>query len=170
MNWESILLGFLTFVGAIDLSRIFFPRMFRRERKAEIEGKEKDNESVEVETLRKAIETLDLQLKSTHETVKNYEARNRELSDENGRLKATVTALFDDMCIHKGCRVRKPHQGRGQQWYDQYREDPALGADYLSIETLLKQERLSRLAATKEQYNKQENGQYNKQERDEADS
>lgn len=149
MDWTALLLGFLSLVGMIDLGRIFFPGLFKREKKADIVGKEKDNESVEVETLRKTIETLDQQLKSSHEMLRDFEARNRVLSDENGSLKATVTALYDDMCVHKGCRVRKPHQGRGQQWYEQYREDPALGADYLSIETLLKQERVRRLAATK---------------------
>lgn len=149
MDWTALLLGFLSLVGVIDLGRLFFPGLFKREKKADIEGKEKDNESVEVETLRKTIETLDQQLKSSHEMLRDFEARNRVLSDENGSLKATVTALYDDMCVHKGCRVRKPHQGRGQQWYEQYREDPALGADYLSIETLLKQERVRRLAATK---------------------
>ena len=170
MDWTSIIAAVAGLLAAVDLSRFIFPRLFRKEKETEIKGKEKENESIEVETLRKAIEILEQQLKSARETINDYELRNRALSDENGNLKATCTALYDDMCVHKACRVRKPHQGRGQQWYDQYREDPALGADYLSIETLLKQERLSRLAATKEQYNKQENGQYNKQERDEADS
>lgn len=147
MDWTAIIIAVAGIIGGLDLGRFIFIRLSKREKETEIEGKEKDNESVEVETLRKAIETLDQQLKSAHETVKDYEARNRELSDENGRLKATITALFDDMCVHKGCRVRKPHQGRGQQWYENYREDPALGADYLSIETLLKQERIKRLAA-----------------------
>ena len=149
MDWTAIIIAVFGILGGLDLGRFFFLRLSKKEKETEIEGKEKDNESVEVETLRKTIETLDQQLKSSHEMLRDFEARNRVLSDENGSLKATVTALYDDMCVHKGCRVRKPHQGRGQQWYEQYREDPALGADYLSIETLLKQERVRRLAATK---------------------
>ena len=156
MDWTAIIVAVAGILAAVDLSMLIFPRLFRREKEVEIVGKEKDNKSVEVETLRKAIETLDQQLKTAHETIKekdeiikSKDERIEVLSDEVGNLKATCTALFDDMCVHKGCRVRKPHQGRGQQWYEQYSDDPALGADYLSIETLLKQERVKRLAATK---------------------
>lgn len=147
----TAIIGILGAVGGIDLGRILFVRLSKKEKETEIKGKEKDNESVEVETLRKAIETLDQQLKSAQETVRDYENRNRELSDEVGNLKATCTALFDDMCVHKACRVRKPHQGQGQRWYENYRSDPALGADYLSIETLLKKERLKRLEKIEEE-------------------
>lgn len=150
MDWTSIIVAVAGILAAVDLTRFIFPRLFRKEKETEIKGKEKENESVEVETLRKAIEILEQQLSSAHETIKDYEERNRVLSDENGNLKATCTALFDDMCVHKACRVRKPHQGQGQRWYENYRDDPALGADYLSIETLLKKERLKRLEKAEE--------------------
>lgn len=150
MDWTSIIVAVAGILAAVDLTRFIFPKLFRKEKETEIKGKEKENESVEVETLRKAIEILEQQLSSAHETIKDYEERNRVLSDENGNLKATCTALFDDMCVHKACRVRKPHQGQGQRWYENYRDDPALGADYLSIETLLKRERLKRLEKTEE--------------------
>ena len=150
MDWTSIIVAVAGLLAAVDLSRLLFPRLFRKEKETEIKGKEKENDSVEVETLRKAIEILEQQLSSAHETIKDYEERNRVLSDENGNLKATCTALFDDMCVHKACRVRKPHQGQGQRWYENYRDDPALGADYLSIETLLKRERLKRLEKAEE--------------------
>lgn len=150
MDWTSIIVAVAGLLAAVDLSRLLFPRLFRKEKETEIKGKEKENDSVEVETLRKAIEILEQQLSSAHETIKDYEERNRVLSDENGNLKATCTALFDDMCVHKACRVRKPHQGQGQRWYENYRDDPALGADYLSIETLLKRERLKRLERAEE--------------------
>ena len=150
MDWTSIIVAVAGLLAAVDLSRLLFPRLFRKEKETEIKGKEKENDSVEVETLRKAFEILEQQLSSAHETIKDYEERNRVLSDENGNLKATCTALFDDMCVHKAYRVRKPHQGQGQRWYENYRDDPALGADYLSIETLLKRERLKRLEKTEE--------------------
>ena len=150
MDWTSIIVAVCGILAAVDLSRFIFPKLFRREKETEIQGKEKENESVEVETLKKAIETLSEQSKTSHETIRDYEARNRLLSDENGNLKATCTALFDDMCVHKGCKFRKPHQGQGSMWYEKYREDPALGADYDSIDTLIRKERLMRLKAVKE--------------------
>ena len=145
MDWTSIIVAVAGVLAAVDLTRIAFPRLFRREKEAEIKGKERESESVEVETLRKAIETISEQLKTAHDTIADYESRNRDLSDENGNLKATCTALFDDMCVHKGCKFRKPHQGQGQKWYENYRDDPALGADYDSIDTLIRKERLQRL-------------------------
>ena len=150
MDWTSIIVAVCGILAAIDLSRFIFPRLFRREKEAEIKGKERESESVEVETLKKAIETLSEQLRAAHEAIKDYEARNRALSDENGNLKATCTALFDDMCVHKGCKFRKPHQGQGSKWYEKYKEDPALGADYDSIDTLIRKERLARLKAMKD--------------------
>lgn len=158
MDWNGLVLGLVSLIAAIDLGKIFFPGIFKREKQADIQGKEKDNESVEVETLKKTIETLSGQLDNAYKKIDDYEIRNRALSDENGELKATVTALYDDMCVHKGCRVRKPHQGQGQQWYLKYREDPALGADYMSIETLLRQDRLKRLAREKELESGNDNG------------
>ena len=150
MDWTAIIVAVAGALAAIDLTRLIFPKLFRREKEAEIKGKERESESVEVETLKKAIETLSEQLRAAHEAIKDYEARNRALSDENGNLKATCTALFDDMCVHKGCKFRKPHQGQGSKWYEKYKEDPALGADYDSIDTLIRKERLARLKAMKD--------------------
>lgn len=150
MDWTAIIVAVAGILAAIDLSRLIFPKLFRREKEAEIKGKEKESESVEVETLKKAIETLSEQLRAAHEAIKDYEGRNRTLSDENGNLKATCTALFDDMCVHKACKFRKPHQGQGSKWYEKYKEDPALGADYDSIDTLIRKERLARLKAMKD--------------------
>ena len=150
MDWNAIILAICGILAAIDLTRFMFPRLFRREKEAEIKGKEAESESIAVETLKKANEALSEQLRVAHETIRDYESRNRVLSDENGNLKATCTALFDDMCVHKGCKFRKPHQGQGSKWYEKYREDPALGADYDSIDTLIRKERLMRLKAVKE--------------------
>lgn len=150
MDWTAIIVAVAGILAAIDLSRLIFPKLFRREKEAEIKGKERESESVEVETLKKAIETLSEQLRVAHVTINDYEGRNRTLSDENGNLKATCTALFDDMCVHKACKFRKPHQGQGSKWYEKYKEDPALGADYDSIDTLIRKERLARLKAMKD--------------------
>ena len=150
MDWTAIIVAVAGILAAIDLTTLIFPKLFRREKEAEIKGKERESESVEVETLKKAIETLSEQLKVAHATINDYESRNRTLSDENGNLKATCTALFDDMCVHKACKFRKPHQGQGSKWYEKYKEDPALGADYDSIDTLIRKERLARLKAVKE--------------------
>lgn len=143
-NLTSIIVAVLGAIGAFDLGRLIFFKAGKKKANAEAEGQEMENASIEVETLRKAIDTLDQQLIRSHETIERQEKAIAELTDKNERYRATITALFDDMCVHKGCRLRKPHQGQGSTWYEKYREDPALGADYLPIDTLMRQDRAKR--------------------------
>ena len=143
MDWTKIvvaIVGIVTLEGILKLILI----------KVTKKGKEIENVAAEVAAANAANNLLTEQLKRCHDTIK---AQNEQLEAKNNqiaRLTATVTALFDDMCVHKGCRLRKPHQGQGAIWYEKYREDPALGADYASIDTLIKQERKARQSAEAE--------------------
>lgn len=161
MDWINLIMGIAGIVASVDLFRLIFIKEDRRKHRAEAEAVEKQNKDIEIETMRKAIDSVTAQndaLTSQNKdlieqqnnslaTIKEKDAiieeKNRIIDDRN----SIITALFDDMCVHKGCRLRKPHQGRGQQWYEQYKDDPALGCDFLSIDTLIKQDRAARLAA-----------------------
>lgn len=143
MDWTQILLAILGLLGAGDLVRILF---FKEEKK----GKQVETKDKELETLRKTNDLLEQQVERSHETIMKLTEENNALHDEKADLLATQACLFDDMCIHKGCRLRKPHPGQGMKWYKKYREDPALGADYLSIDTLMKQDRAGRKNSEKQ--------------------
>lgn len=143
MDWTQIIISALTFLaavfGGVGLGRLLFLRQNRKKANAEAT-------SAEVSVLQKALETvsgqLDKERQISREKDEIIEAKNARIDN----LTSTISALFDDMCVHKGCRLRRPHQGQGAKWYEQYRDDPSLGCDYLSIDTLIKQERAKRLA------------------------
>lgn len=145
MDWTQILIAICGMVSLADLLRVIF---FRKEDKHDKQAETKDKE---IETLRKTNDLLEQQVERSHETIMKLTEENNALHDEKADLLATQACLFDDMCIHKGCRLRKPHPGQGMKWYKIYREDPALGADYLSIDTLMKQDRAERKNAGKEE-------------------
>ena len=149
MDWTQIILALLGIVGGIDLLRLLFVKQDRHKKEVEAANEELD-------IARHANELLAEQLKRSHDTIEELNKKMEDKNDVIANQRATIMALFDDMCIHKGCRMRKPHQGQGQKWYDKYRDDPALGADYLSIDTLIKQDRVSRakLEAKAEETNK----------------
>ena len=142
MDWTQIVLGILGLFAVGDLVRILFFREEKHDKQVETKDKE-------IETLRKTNDLLEQQVERSHETIMKLTEENNKLHDEKAELLATQACLFDDMCIHKGCRLRKPHPGQGIKWYNKYREDPTLGADYLSIDTLMKKDRADRKDGSK---------------------
>lgn len=143
MDWTQIIVAVLGLISFADIIRLLFFKEEKKDRQVETKDKE-------VETLRKTQELLEQQVERSHETIMKLTDENNALHTQNAELLATQACLFDDMCIHKGCRLRKPHPGQGMKWYNAYREDPALGADYLSIDTLMKQDRASRNSSEKQ--------------------
>jgi GTPase len=143
LEWTQIIITAITVIIGDVLIRLLF---FKQDKKA----KNVQNVDAEVAVAQHANEMLSQQLERSHETIARKDEQINKQQDEIASLKAAQSCLFDDMCIHKGCRVRKPHQGQGSQWYEKYREDPNLGADYISIDTLVKQDRAKRLKMEKE--------------------
>lgn len=137
MNVTTIIVSLLGLIGGIDLIRLLFVKQDRHKKEVETANEELD-------IARHANELLADQLKRSHTTIEELNGKLEEKNNIIADQRATIMALFDDMCVHKGCKLRKPHQGQGQKWYEKYREDPALGADYLSIDTLIKRDRAER--------------------------
>lgn len=143
MDWLQLALAVVGIVTLEGIVQFFFIKV--RKQKQVVE-----NVDSQVSVAQHTNDLLSKQLERSHETINNLNTENSALHTEIGSLKATQTCLFDDMCVHKGCRLRKPHQGQGALWYENYRNDPSLGADYDSIDTLIKKERMARLKAEKE--------------------
>ena len=142
MDWTQIILAILGLITLEGIIQFFFIKVNKK-------AKQVENVDAEVAVAQHANEMLSQQLERSHETIARKDEKIDGLQDEIASLRGVQACLFDDMCIHKGCRVRKPHQGQGSLWYEKYREDPNLGADYTSIDTLLKIDRASRLRAEK---------------------
>lgn len=142
MEWTSIIVAVLGIVGGIDLLRLLFIKEDRKKKNVE-------NKDAEVQAAQHANDLLSKQLERSHETITSLNAENSTLHREKAELLATQSCLFDDMCVHKGCRLRKPHQGQGVMYYQSYRDDPSLGADYHSVDTLIKMDRAARFKMEK---------------------
>ena len=144
MDWTAIITGILTFIAGGGLVAIFTLPAIRKKANAEADN-------AVIEPLKQAINILNEQLKAANATI---EEKNRIIEQKTQHefvLANKLTALYDDMCVHKGCKLRKPHQGQGQRWYEDHKDDPSLGCDYLSVEWLLKQWRARNSAAEDEQ-------------------
>lgn len=139
-NIPNAIIGVLGVISVVDLLRLL---IFRRK-----DGRQKDADAskTELEVARATNEMLTQENERLQQLCREKDATIEEKSQEIANLRATASCLFDDMCVHKGCRIRKPHQGKGRLWYEQYKDDPALGADYESIDTLIKRDRAKRLA------------------------
>lgn len=137
--WAEIITAIAALLGGDALLRVIFLKASRRKADAEAVGQEKQNEGAAVETLKNAMEILQAQLDYANGSVAAKEEIIQALTQQKSEMSARMQALYDDMCVHKGCKLRKPHQGQGQRWYEQHADDPSLGCDYLSVEWMLKQ-------------------------------
>lgn len=146
MDWTAIITGILTFIAGGGLVAIFTLPAIRKKANAEADN-------AVIEPLKQAINILNEQLKNANATIEEKNSIIEQKTQHELVLSNKLTALFDDMCVHKGCKLRKPHQGQGQRWYEDHKDDPSLGCDYLSIEWLLKQWR-ARNAASEDEHDK----------------
>lgn len=132
----SILEFILAFISCSELIGLIvcLSTLRSTKRKANAEA-----DSAMIEPLKNTIDILNQQILDGNSRRSEIEQDNDRLHAENSTLKLRLVSLYDDMCIHKGCKLRKPHEGQGQLWYDKHADDPSLGCDYLSVETLLKE-------------------------------
>ena len=139
MDWTQIIVAAFGALGGVGLGRLLFFRANGRKAEAEATG-------AQLAVLEKALESLNAQLDKYGGLIAEKNALIEKQNSEITHLTSRLTALYDDMCVHKGCRLRKPHTGQGKLWYDQNADDPSLGCDYMSIDTLIKKDRAKRLA------------------------
>lgn len=132
MDWTQIIVSLIA-GGAISAFIIRIVTLSSTKKKANAEA-----DDAAVEPLKKAIDILNNQLADANAKIEQKDAQIATLVQEKTNLIARLAALYDDMCVHKGCKLRKPHQGQGQKWYDSHAEDPSFGCDYMSVEWLLK--------------------------------
>jgi len=131
MDWTAIIASVCALIAGGGLVAIFTLPAARKKANAEADN-------AVVEPLKQAINILNEQLKNANKTIAEQNRIIVEKQQHEVDLSTKLTALYDDMCVHKGCKLRRPHQGQGQRWYEDHADDPSLGCDYLSVEWLLK--------------------------------
>lgn len=132
IDWTPIITSAISLVAGGGAMKLFTLNSSKRKAKAEAK-------SVEVENFQSVIRTLNDQLDRCNLTIKEKDAALVDKEAEKSKYLMRLQSLYDDMCIHKGCKLRKPHQGMGGAWYEAHADDPNLGCDFLSVETLLRQ-------------------------------
>lgn len=138
MNWIEFIIAVVTILGGEYLLKLIFYKPSKQKASAEAVSVEKENESTAISTMRNAMEMLNAQLEYANAQVAAKDEVIQAKEATINELTARIQALYDDMCIHKGCKVRMPHKGQGKKYYEDHIDDPGLGCDYYSIETLLK--------------------------------
>lgn len=131
IDWTPIITSAISLVAGGGAMKLFTLNSSKRKAKAEAK-------SVEVENFQSVIHTLNDQLDKCNATIKEKDAALAVKEAEKSKYLMRLQSLYDDMCIHKGCKLRKPHQGMGGAWYEAHADDPNLGCDYFSVETLLR--------------------------------
>ena len=151
MDWTTIIYAIGSGIMGLDLGRFLFFRQDKRHKEAE-------NKDLEIETMRKAVESVSMQNDS-------LTAQNKDLIDQLANKDATIekkdellelknnqidelttsmNSLYGLMCAHKGCRLREPLEGQGKNWFLKYKDDSSLGCDFESVDTLMKRDRRKR--------------------------
>ena len=100
-HWASIIVAVCGVISLADLLKFFFVKQDRKK-------KDVENKDSEILALQHANEMLAAQLERSHETITRKDTQIDQLQDTIASLKAAQSCLFDDMCVHKGSRVRKP--------------------------------------------------------------
>lgn len=130
MDITAIIMAVVGLISGGGLTAIFTIKSSKR--KAAIE-----NESLAIEALKSTIQELRLDNARKDEIMAQYLAEREQYRlgvEEKAEENATCKNV---MCMHLGCALRHPAIGRGDQWYKDHKEEPALGADYLPINQLL---------------------------------
>lgn len=152
MDWTQIVVALIGLLAGGGLMRLATLGSTRRKANAQAKGEELKNKDAAVAALEHAITALNSSMESLQSQVDRLMTADKEKDETIARKDAEIAeaeaakakylmrlqALYDDMCVHKGCKLRKPHQGMGGAWYESHSDDPNLGSDFLSVETLLR--------------------------------
>ena len=146
MDWLTILssLSGGAFAGS-GITSLLHARANRRKANAEASQSEAQVKSTDTQTKSAEIDALNKIIASLQEERDHYlksaddkEKRIESLVNENINLREQIATSNFLICSHLGCAGKNPLQGLGGQWYQDHKDDPALGADYDPINIILK--------------------------------
>lgn len=139
MDWIQIITLIGGFIGGGGLMTLITARAQKKK-----VGAEADNAAIEA--LNNAITTM-----TGIDNDKDREIA--DLKSENGELRKTIGDLQSQladkrcecttkgyyMCVHQGCVVRRPSLGRGKTYFSEHGQEVDFGADFDTIEELLRE-------------------------------
>lgn len=98
---------------------------------------QRKNEAI-IKNLEQIIKDLREDAESRKAEKEEYKSDLEHSRSERNDLMEENTSVKFLMCVHMGCGMRAPAAGRGDNWYHEHKNDPALGVDYLPVNQLLK--------------------------------
>lgn len=138
MDWLSILTGLGAFLTGGGLIQFLHVQADKRKADAEADQAEEQTDSIAIDALNKTIVTLKDDNQAKLDIIKVNDVKIEDLYNSLIELRNENTAAKLLMCVHLGCGLRKPVSGQGKSWYEQHKDEPSLGADYLPINQLLR--------------------------------
>ena len=144
MDWvkfAEIIIAFLTGGGLLKLATL---RSSKKKGEAEADGAVVNVLNEVINTLHtvddnkdKEIADLKKECREKSEMIINLQ---QQLADK--RCENTTKGYY--MCVHQGCVLRRPTMGRGKEYYDAHSKEVDFGADFESVEQLLKAYKLEK--------------------------
>lgn len=132
MDWTPLLISAVS-GGAISTIAIEVVRHFLGRKKEGIE-----NESLAIEALKSTISELRLDNQRKDEIMSQYLLEREQFRLEREEKAEENATVKNGLCVHWGCVLRHPGIGRGDSWYQDHKDSPALGGDFLPINQLMK--------------------------------
>lgn len=139
MNLEEILGIVAALFGGLNIFQFIFLRITKKEFAAKAErsmqealGQRAENDAKAVETLKEVIDELRADKTALRADIME-KCKYIDILKEDRYTAAT------HICLHMGCAMRRPENGKGQKWLEQQREETDIDVDYMPVNKLLEQ-------------------------------
>lgn len=139
MNLDLLLGIAAALFGGLNVFQFVFLRTTKKEYEAKAEQALQEAKAVSTENESKAVETLKEVINELREDKASLRAELDTKCDYIDRLKEDRYTAATHICLHMGCAMRRPENGRGCQWLERQRESEDIDVDYLPINKLLEQ-------------------------------
>lgn len=144
MDWMrliEIVVGFIAGGGVVKLVTL---KSSRKKGNAEADGAVVNVLNEVINTLHTVDDNKDKEIadlkKECREKSEMIISLQQQLADK--RCENTTKGYY--MCVHQGCVLRRPTMGRGKEYYDAHSKEVDFGADFESVEQLLKAYKLEK--------------------------
>ena len=139
MDWVKfieIIIAFLTGGGLLKLATL---KSSKKKGEAEADGAVVNVLNEVINTLHSVDDNKDKEIADLKKECREKSEKIIDLQQQLADKRCENTTKGYYMCVHQGCMLRRPTMGRGKEYYDAHCKEIDFGADYDTVEQLLKQ-------------------------------
>ncbi len=137
MDWVKFVETLIAFLMGGGLFKLATLKSSKKKGDAEADG-------AVVNVLNEVINTLHSVDDNKDKEIAALKAECREKNEQLADKRCENTTKGYYMCVHQGCVLRRPAMGRGKEYYSAHCKEIDFGADYDTVEQLLKQYKLEK--------------------------